>query len=428
MRKLLLNLALFSMLLAGCQKAENSAEVEILPAKQSPRLTYQEAVAVAQKGISWLEKSEKTRGKKGVRSINHSNTKAVVGGTTRSGEGADTLMYVFNFDNNEGFAMVATARDSEQLIAVTEQGNYTPGVDTDNEGFNMFARAAEEYVSTLAMGPGDIVDREPCYKIEYFDEYETVGPLLATKWGQGSPFGDECPNGVSGCVATAMAQIMAYHQHPASISLTYSGAPISSLTLDWDGIALHTGDCSCGANSTTIHNQISYLCRQIGKKVNMDYSEPDSSGARSERVPSALSYFGYITGEDLIDYNIQTIRSNTSAGKPVYMSGRRYTNEAKTKTSGHAWVVDGYITYTETFVTYISYSGSSGPWRPYETRYRYTHYPHCNWGWDGNCDGFFNDGVFNVANAYQYDSSTGNYGSYHYETNLQIITNITPND
>lgn len=440
MRKLLLNLALFSMLLAGCQKAENSAEVEILPAKQSPRLTYQEAVAVAQKGISWLEKSEKTRGKKGVRSINHSNTKAVVGGTTRSGEGADTLMYVFNFDNNEGFAMVATARDSEQLIAVTEQGNYTPGVDTDNEGFNMFARAAEEYVSTLAVtpGPGQIDPGGPFYKIEYQEEYDTVGPLLATKWGQSGIYGNECPNspyGVAGCVATAMAQIMAYHQHPATMALTYSGAPTSSLTLDWDGIALHTGDCSCGANSTTIHNQISYLCREIGERVDMDYNDAytdengtyygPSSGAVSSDVPAALSGLGYSSNSTLIAYDLQTIRSNIDNGLPIYMKGAQIDDD---KRVGHAWVVDGYMTYTQMFITYISLASNNGPWRIDEIRYRYTYYPHCNWGWSGICDGFFNDGVFKTANAYQYDSSTGNSTSYNFHDELLIITNITPNN
>ena len=238
MRKLLLNLILFSMLLAGCQKVENSAEkeVKVLPTEElSPRLTYQEAAAVAQKSIGWLEKNAKTRSKRGTRTINHANTKAVVDNATRNGGEADTLMYVFNFANNEGFAMVATARNSEQLIAVTEQGSYTPGVETENEGFNMFARAAEEYVSTLAItpGPGQIDPGGPFYKIEYQEDYNTIGPLLTTKWGQSGIYGSECPNspyGVAGCVAIAMAQIMVYHQHPASIAITYPNAPISSLT------------------------------------------------------------------------------------------------------------------------------------------------------------------------------------------------------
>ena len=428
MRKLLLNLALFSMLLAGCQKAENSAEVEILPAKQSPRLTYQEAVAVAQKGISWLEKSEKTRGKKGVRSINHSNTKAVVGGTTRSGEGADTLMYVFNFDNNEGFAMVATARDSEQLIAVTEQGNYTPGVDTDNEGFNMFARAAEEYVSTLAVtpGPGQIDPGGPFYKIEYQEEYDTVGPLVATKWGQNGYYGDLCPNHLSGCVATAVAQIMVYHQHPASIPLTFEGAPMPTLIPDWEEIAAHVtpNSCSCGIFDNDIHTQISCLCREIGERSFMNYNNPQVSSAVDEIVPYTLSSLGYSTAStDLADYNIQTILSNINNNQPVYMRGRNTAAEV-----GHAWVVDGCITYTQMFITYISLASNNGPWRIDEIRYRYTYYPHCNWGWHGSCDGFFNDGVFNVANAYQYDSSIGNTYTNNFNTDLDIIVGITPNN
>lgn len=422
------------MLLAGCQKAENSAEVDILPAKQSPRLTYQEAVAVAQKGISWLEKSEKTRGKKGVRSINHSNTKAVVGGTTRSGEGADTLMYVFNFDNNEGFAMVATARDSEQLIAVTEQGNYTPGVDTDNEGFNMFARAAEEYVSTLAVtpGPGQIDPGGPFYKIEYQEEYDTVGPLLATKWGQEYPYGVYCPNYTVGCVATAIAQIMVYHQHPESISLTYSGAPTSSLTLDWDGIAQHhiVFSCPCPQN---IHDQIAYLCREIGQRVNMSYNPPGgdfqgpTSGATLPNALSGIHSLGYTTRNSASNYDINKIITNMNNSQPVFMVGSGPNANENNKQSNHAWVVDGCITYTQMFITYISLASNNGPWFIDEIRYRYTYYPHCNWGWNGDCDGFFNDGVFNTANAYQYDNGSGSE-SINFNSSLQIIDNITPSN
>ena len=446
MRKLLLHLFAFSVLLAGCQKVENSteAEVKVLPTEQSPRLTYQEAAAVAQKSIGWLEQNTKTRGKRGARTINHANTKAVVGDATRSGGEADTLMYVFNFANNEGFAMVATARDSEQLIAVTEQGNYTPGVETENEGFNMFARAAEEYVSTLAITPGPNYPdpNGPFYKIETQESQAATGPLLETKWEQKGIYGSLCPNipyGVAGCVAIAMAQILVHHQYPASIALTYPNAPTSSLTLDWEGIELHTktGFCSCGADSIAIHNQIAHLCRELGERVNMNYYDEGfndkgeyvnpKSNAYSSTVPSALSGLGYSSNSSLIAYDLQTICSNIDGGKPVYMDGRRYTNEAETETRGHAWLIDGYMIVTTSCITYISPVSINGPWRIDNVTNSYAYYAHCNWGWNGTYNGYFSNGVFNIANAYQYDESHSIDHDFHYKCNLQMITNITPN-
>ncbi len=59
----------------------------------------------------------------------------------------DTLMYVFNYDNNQGYALVSTNLATEPLIAVTEQGHLDPSQETDNPGLKLYLEMAKQYVA-----------------------------------------------------------------------------------------------------------------------------------------------------------------------------------------------------------------------------------------------------------------------------------------
>ena len=72
-------------------------------------------------------------------------------------------------------------------------------------------------------------------------------------------------------------------------------------------------------------------------------------------------------------------------------------------TGGHAWVVDGYIDYVT-------------GWRSEEHLYL-----HCNWGWNGNCNGYFLDGVFNTDTSPSYEDNVSSTRS-HYRYQLKYAT------
>ena len=113
---------------------------------QSKYRTYEEALAIAQDAISMLGKSSVTRSGN-PRTIDIHNVQYIVNtSSTRSDGKTDTLMYVFNYDDNAGFAVVSANRATEGLIAVTEQGNYVAGEETGNGGFDLYMDMAEEYV------------------------------------------------------------------------------------------------------------------------------------------------------------------------------------------------------------------------------------------------------------------------------------------
>lgn len=155
-----------------------------------------------------------------------------------------------------------------------------------------------------------------------------IEPLIETKWAQGSPYNNLCPKRkdltdgtkcVTGCVATAMAQVMNYHKYPAtgngyiSYETNWSkslSANLADITFDWGNMSDTYDDNSSDAQKEAVAN----LMKACGYSVYMDYNAKDengkysgSSGATSVDIPYALiNNFGYnknITYKDAAYYS-----------------------------------------------------------------------------------------------------------------------------
>lgn len=224
--------------------------------------------------------------------------------------------------------------------------------------------AGEAPASVLSLSPGATTD--------------SVGPILGDiQFDQGAPYNNRCPylnqgRAITGCVATAMAQIMTFHRYPAvgTGSATYTGTGGASTYIfadhpfDWDNI-LH--DYSAVSYTATQANAVAELMLACGASVNMNYNT-NESGANSDKVRPALrDVFGYDQSieylhdaSDEIIANVWTVRLKRefNAGRPVYYAGAN-------QTSGHAFVLDGYK--VENGVTYF----------------------HVNWGWSGAYNGWY---------------------------------------
>ena len=214
---------------------------------------------------------------------------------------------------------------------------------------------------------------------------QTVNPLLSTTWGQGPPYNDLCPvcfNGeksASGCVATAMAQIMYYHKWPSNGtgSHTYrsqgngfiESADFGNTTYQWNMMQDHYGSTSLDGSkhvynfeySSSSAKAVATLMYHCGVSVDMDY-DYSGSGAYSFDIPhSLISYFSYdkaVNNQFKRWYSDEEwdemLYQELSAGRPVLYSGN-------SQDGGRAFVCDGY---------------SDG-------------YYHFNWGWDGIADGYY---------------------------------------
>ena len=200
---------------------------------------------------------------------------------------------------------------------------------------------------------------------------QAVGPLLTSKWGQGCYYNEGCPtdpdgpcsHANAGCVAIAMAQIMYYHHQPLFgegshqyLSLQYQ----QTLSADF-ARTCYLWEEMCDS-LTESNPQVAQLIYHCGVSVNTYYSNNNSLASTTD-VPSALKdYFGYpratltkrqyCTDEEWIALIVHDL----DLGLPLYYAA------ANSSGIGHAFVCDGYDE---------------------------TGYFHFNFGWTGNCNGFY---------------------------------------
>jgi hypothetical protein len=231
---------------------------------------------------------------------------------------------------------------------------------------------------------------------------KTVSPLLKTTWNQGGAYNDMCPsNSVTGCVATAMAQVMKYHAYPAKGRgfHSYNHSQYGTLSANFGGTTYNWS--SMPNNVTSSNNAVATIMYHCGVSVEMDYS-PQSSGAYviSDQSPvthcaeyAFEEYFGYPTGLEgvqRVNYSetqwINLLKKELDNNRPILYAG--FGNGG-----GHAFVCDGY-------------DGSD--------------YFHFNWGWGGAYDGYFAINALNPTGTGT-GGGTGGYNSGH-----QAIIGVEP--
>lgn len=450
MRKLFTLFTIFSAIIISSCSADE--DLTIAPRKFPNARTlkdrsYNDALTIAQKSISLLS-NDATRTKSD-RQIDLTQTHAVTTENTRSSNNEqDTLMYIFNFADEQGFVIIPKKANTPEILAITTKGSYD-GKETENDGFNMYmsnARLMVDPDTMVIINPGIPIDTSDNpgvgggglgdqiiteWKTE--TDYDTTrrGPLLTTKWGQELPFNYYCfENGASsgsdwvkaGCQATALAQIMAYHEYPNSLNLTYHFAPATNLTLNWD---------YWKEDPYNDPNGLAIFTRELGERLNMDYKK-DDSGSTTIEAKNTLQELNYNTS-NVTDYNIydnSPIIGNLAGYCPVFIRGRTGTDP--NNSTSHAWVVDGYMITEETSREYQRQMGQIN-WTLVNTVYIKNTYYSFNWGFNGTDDGWF------FIEKYSTGGAGGTYTTWanvynpknmnnSYNTLVKIIYNIYPNE
>lgn len=401
---------------------------------ESPIRTIGEAINVAEQAKGMI--TDKTSIRSGqTRAVDKVNVRVICGSKTRSNSlnASDTLIYVVNYEDNEGFAIISANRGTEALLGVTEMGNYDDAI-AENDGFSLFMDLAKKYVKNSSRFNGD-----------QFLEIETtmidsLNPLITVKWGQEFPEGFYCPNTKSGCANTAAIQICSYYEYPTKLNLTFSQRERDSITIDWTEIKKHqVGSWSYATHTNCLasedsHKIIAELARQCGVYSNSQYWYYNIQLSNNSPLPYSYTYYECISGSststllestlelDAIDmieslgyvrpqkhlYTSQCTWFPLSLGRPVCMFG------AESNLEGHYWVVDGFKYYRDIVTDHATEPATI------TTAYRY--YNHVNWGWNGISNGYFLDGVFNCDEAYSYDDESLLPESNSYTVGLYYFT------
>lgn len=395
------------ILFAACANDDSLDNFQRARALGNNTRTYDEALAVAQRAAGYIDGWNNASSSSRRRVKAKCDNQVICSSETRTSEdGLDTLMYIFNYEDNKGFAIVSANKATEELLAVTEEGNYTEdSAETDETGLNFFIELAEKYVKNKETP--NRLDPIPFYHEEIM--HLSVNNLISVKWGQTFPEGNYCPNGYSGCAVTAIAQIMSYYEFPQSINLTYPNADMSTQSFDWDDMKNHILYYNVGGNESPLycsatdsaHNAIGRLCRQLGSLFNATYNTT-GTGVSPTVIRQPLLNMGY-NCDTLISYTAGTSFIKLNQNRPLFLCG--YTTDYE----GHAWVVDGY----ESTITDRTYADG-------HTEHFQTTYNHVNWGWKGRNNGYYLDNVFDTTNYHSLDS--GPYpatASYDFSNNVK---------
>lgn len=406
-------IALLTIAVASC--TENIVPTEVVkPEVKLENRAIEEIIQIAQNAPSLFEGKDGTRGTtNATKEVDLSSITSITDkGMTRTSGAIDTLLYVMNYADNEGYVIVSSKQGTPGIIAYIDEGQYNiEDINNKNTDIGYVSGLAKSYISNTER------ILEPISVILSDTLTLRVNPLIQTKWGQHGVEGTYCPNGISGCTNTAMAQVFAYYEYPDSMLLTYENADKNYQVFDWESMKSHIvshpiTSYNCSAD-TESHDAIGRLCRQLGKLNFSDYGSGVTTTYRS-RIRSTSLSLGF-TCSLLESYNDTCTIEPLQNGHPLIVGGNRANND------GHIWIIDGYM---DMRISKTKYLINQPPIMIIE-RYIYNH---VNWGWDGIDNGYILSGIFDNSRMYSKDPSIhgSNNDIYNYENNIQYIEIYRP--
>ena len=409
-------------LIVSCSTDERETSIQDDPTREiiNSIRSYEEAQEIAQNAVSLLDSESDTRSSVHQRKIAQEGKIVYkLDAKTRSnGIANDTLIYVFNFENNDGFALVSASRATEGLLAVTEKGHCNPEEQSGIEGFDLFIEMAKDYVANANIRSLEPIDSLMSISVEYEYTHNIVGPYVNVRWGQTHTEGEFCPNNICGCASTAMAQVMSYYEYPGSMTITYPESDQTFQVFDWPAMKNHLTHhylAACFSDNVDVHKSIGRLCRQLGFISNSEY-HTDGTGTwtYTSDLKSTMNYYGYNT-YGWYDFDNSYACQVLDNENVIIMYGNHQG------TNGHFWVFDGYDAATYYIYTYTYVEGGS---ERELTRVSGPHsvlLNHLNWGWYGVNNGYFLSNVFDPSQV-QFPDTNSNYATTIFDTNLKTLT------
>lgn len=284
----------------------------------------------------------------------------------RSDKTNNAPYYAFNLE--QGYVIVSGDDEMTELVGYAENGffdaeNVPPQMQLWLDGYAKYVAAVQ---SGKAKARKILLSDSPSVVVE---------PLVTTKWNQDAPFNNFAPEYTddnnntqrcaTGCAATAMAQIMKFHNWPDQGVGHYSyehqsfgtiSSNFSEHVYDWTDMIDRYNN---GEYSNVQADAVALLMKDCGVSLNMNYG-PVSGASIYSYYPAFKNYFRYSSrtvnrsGCETAEFT-KIITDELQEGRPIIYCG---TGED----GGHAFVVDGYDT---------------------------NYFLHVNWGWGGYSDGYF---------------------------------------
>ena len=305
---------------------------------------------------------------------------------TRSGK-RDTLMYVINYEDNRGFALVGKSFASRGVYAISNKGSICLDDTINNVGLSMFINT---YINDALLSSIIPVDK-PIYVYLLKRKVEPRLPNSVAAWVQSHPYNVYTPviNGhqsVVGCVPLAVGMLCRYYQYPEYLN---------NQLVNWPAIIEENTD------------EISKLLAILGSReyLNTSVDRPDERGTDTGGIAKFFSKCNFDTIGSLNNVSFYSNRkvafdfiasgSVNKRAAPVLISGQNVNSQGEIKS--HMWVVDGFMEMSKK--AKININIPEIPWTESDP------YLHCVWGWGENANGYF---LYSLDNqALEQDKSIG---------------------
>lgn len=300
--------------------------------------------------------------------------------------GLNTPYYIYN-NAEGGFIIVSGSTAMNPVIGYSDSGH----IDTDAmpDGLRYWLGFAAEAANYAELHPESAArvqelsnakrTKVPGAHYDAIDYTKDVKPLLANsrlgniQFNQNSPYNDQCPTKegqhcFTGCMATAMAQVMAYHQYPTQPKGWVGDVFLNMETYDWS-LVLPT--YKGGLGTAAQRAEVAKIHHHVGEALSMNYGT-DQSGSYSTMYVTALrDHFCYNDNVALINRDDYTYGEWVTILLNEFNHNRPVLYDGVSSSGGHAFVLDGYSAEDGLF--------------------------HVNWGWEGVSDGYYDIVLLNPS-------------------------------
>ena len=295
----------------------------------------------------------------------------------------------------------------ESVLTIDDFQNAIDGENTNDVATftaGMIARSLDPNPDLTLTPPGGGFNTDMYKDITTTSVLEYLPPLLNTKWGQEEIFNDKFPDnddGVdgkqsAGCATIALAQILNYHSYPSPIVLdghTFYWRDINQFTWDNDAVL---------ADPVLVDKMSNYIYR-LAQDLDVTYNSNGSTGASiqdARRVMRQQDYDNLSIGAITRSRIYPMLYNN----RPVYARGSELPNQG-----GHVWVIDGWkkVQINHILITYDGFGVEKSRRLLSSTE---ADYVHCNMGYYGECDGYYNLDLYDLTRSRLTDGYERAYG------------------
>ena len=305
--------------------------------------------------------------------------------TKSSSKDESPLMYLVNYNDNMGFALMGADKRLPYVYAISNEGHLELSDTLENPGLAFVLDGIREHASNALAE----VKSTPVYDSHSKSVLVTVDSKMPffgnsdlVSWHQRAPYNKYCytkdgKSAVVGCVAVACTQLMAHYGWPKEI----------------DGVKYRWREMIKGSND----EMVARFMAKIGEPqyLNMNYGE-NSSSASVVNALKTFTAFGYTHSGELSydeDKLIMALKGNKDDAPMKYgpiMSVGYYQNQDGSY-SGHAWVIDAFIKKA----IYMDRTPDNGEDNPDIFVGYAPLMVHCIWGW--KTDGYNFNGYYYVS-------------------------------